>query len=650
MRPSEPRPAVPATALVGIAALRHAGSMLVRTLLLASFGLLMALPAQNSTRKIRGTPGDLAARAGSAVPWGSDVEQAIAAAKAQGKLVFWYVAAVDKSPMDRKPEIDRYLRGGPFSWPSTVELLRSKFVPVAATAEGELKKRYDLVRNRYIEPGYLVLDGTGKIVLRVDQITTLHPEWFEAPLRRLVQAPADGFPCAPALREAWQAYRAGDRAQAIELAEAVLGKAPAAAIAAEAHWLVGAALQRSGQKRDAVARWQQLGTALPDEPFAWKAALEAEGHGPFVHGFEDYLPLPAAALAKDPIDGTRLPGVYDEAALWQRSTAFLVAMDDGDGCVRDSTYDFGGTDSLPNVHAAVTCLVGEALLAASAKAARGELELAAPLRARLEALLARIHQNVRDDAWLAMSDRDEILWARAYALRFLAAWQRHRAADAASLQPELQRGVGALLALQPETGVWFHEYGNPFAIATALQALHGARACGVEVDQDRIDRGLRALAMNRTKEGGFTYGHTKRGEPKTSLEAAAGRMPLCELGLFLFGGSDQDKLLAAVQTGQRHHGLLAAVRKYDDHADQYGYGGFFFWFDLLARIEATRALVPSAARTELLAAQRQLLLELPEFDGCFVDSHELGRAYGTAMALLSFDALAMAGAADSGPR
>ena len=27
-------------------------------------------------------------------------------------------------------------------------------------------------------------------------------------------------------------------------------------------------------------------------------------------------------------------------------------------------------------------------------------------------------------------------------------------------------------------------------------------------------------------------------------------------------------------------------------------------------------------------------MALPEIDGCFVDSHEIGRCYGTAMALL----------------
>ena len=36
----------------------------------------------------------------------------------------------------------------------------------------------------------------------------------------------------------------------------------------------------------------------------------------------------------------------------------------------------------------------------------------------------------------------------------------------------------------------------------------------------------------------------------------------------------------------------------------------------------------------------ELVLDLPEFDGAFVDSHELGRSYGTARALLCLDGLA----------
>jgi len=600
----------------------------------------VSLPAQNSTKKIRNPLGELAARAGSAVPWRTDVAAALAEAKTNGKLVFWYVPSVARSPMDRKPEIDRYLRGGPFSWPSTIALLSNHFVPVAEVARGELQTKYGLVPRQFIEPGYLLLDGDGNAQLRVDQITTLHPEWFEAPLRRLAKQPADGFPGSPALREAWQAYRDGDPASAIEFADAVIGKAPADGVAAEAHWLAGAAACRDNRRRAALERWGTLTKLLPEQPLAWKAALEVEGYGPFSRGFEDYLPLPAAVLAAEPKDGTRAPGVYTENDLWQRSVAFLLAMDDGDGVVRDSIYDFGGTDGLPNVYAAVTCLVGEALLAAQTRVRGGELVLPQAQQDRLEAMLQRIMANVRTDAWLALSDRDEIVWARAYAVRFLAAWQAARAADKKALQPFVQNAAAALVALQPETGVWFHEYGNPFATATALQALSAARAAGAEVEQERVDRGLRALAMNRTEQGAFSYNQTQKGKPRATLEGAAGRMPLCELALFLFGASDQQRLQASASAGHRHHGLLAAVRKYDDHADQHGYGGFFFWYDMLGRVEATLRIEDEKVREPLMRAQRELVLDLPEFDACFVDSHELGRAYGTAMALLNLDALA----------
>ena len=88
-----------------------------------------------------------------------------------------------------------------------------------------------------------------------------------------------------------------------------------------------------------------------------------------------------------------------------------------------------------------------------------------------------------------------------------------------------------------------------------------------------------------------------------------------------------------------HHGLLAGVRKYDDHADEHGYGGFFFWFDMLGRTEALLTLPKGELRDRHAAAQRALLRSLPEIDGCFVDSHELGRAYGTAMALICLAAL-----------
>lgn len=617
--------------------------------LLAAALTFSSLAAQNSTRKIRREPSEQAARVGSAVRWHASLADALRASKDSGKPVFWFVPSVAGSPMDRKPEIDRYLRGGPFSWPSTVDLLNAHFECVDAVAEGELQVEYGLRRNEFIEPGYLLLDAAGAVTQKVDQVTTLHPQWFEAPLRRAVGQPSERFVCDALVHDAWQLYRGGDFAGVPAAVEALLSPARSPfretdhLAIAQARWLLGCALFRRGDVAAARAQWTELAqmTVAKDQtpsPLIAKAALELEGHGPFVHGFEDYLTLPAAVLRADPQDGSRAPaGVYDEAQLWQRCVQFLLGAHDGDGVYRDSTYDFGGTDSLPNVHAAVTCLAGMALLIADDKLRAGELELPAPQRARLGELLASIRRNAEAQTWLALSDQDEILWARAYALRFLAAWHARRPDDAAASRPALQNAAGALLALQPQTGVWFHEYGNPFAIATALQALHEAKGAGIDVDQQKIDRGLRALAQNRTAQGAFTYSHTRRGQPRASIEGAAGRMPLCELALHLFGASDQERLAAAIAAGFTHHGKLAAVRKYDDHADRLGYGGFFFWFDMLGRVEAVLQLQDAAARAQHLGAMRELVLLLPEFDGCFVDSHELGRVYGTAMALLCLD-------------
>lgn len=60
---------------------------------------------------------------------------------------------------------------------------------------------------------------------------------------------------------------------------------------------------------------------------------------------------------------------------------------------------------------------------------------------------------------------------------------------------------------------------------------------------------------------------------------------------------------------------------------------------MLGRAEAVAAVSDAEKRRTWTEQQKQLVLDLPEFDGCFVDSHELGRVYGSAMALLCLAAL-----------
>jgi hypothetical protein len=158
--------------------------------------------------------------------------------------------------------------------------------------------------------------------------------------------------------------------------------------------------------------------------------------------------------------------------------------------------------------------------------------------------------------------------------------------------------------------------------------LHEAKQAGADVPDAVIQRGAKALASTRDRKGIFAYGFPGRGG---AIEGAAGRMPLCELALQLWGFSKKEMVQASLDESFKHHDLLERIRKYDDHADAFQNGGFFFWYDQHGRALAARA--SDDARS--LARQKEIVLSTQEIDGCWVDSHELGRSYGTAMALLT---------------
>ncbi len=226
---------------------------------------------------------------------------------------------------------------------------------------------------------------------------------------------------------------------------------------------------------------------------------------------------------------------------------------------------------------------------------------------------------MRDESRIEEKDTDEIVWAHAYRLLYFAS-----AGDRAMME----RLVGKLGALQDRSGSWGHEYLNPFVTATVIHALAEARSAGAEVPDAMMRRGGDALASTRDGKGVFSYGFPGTGgDPR----GGAGRMPLCELGLLLAGRSTPERVAAAVRISLDHHALLERVRKYDDHADAFRNGGFFFWYD-----QYGRALAAAATKSaEALERQREIVLGTAEIDGCWVDSHELGRTYGTAMALLT---------------
>ena len=596
---------------------------------------------RNSTRKIRMTPSALTKQAGSAVNWEPDFDTAAQKSLETNKPIFWYVPTLRGTFMDRKSEIDRYMLSGPFSWPNIIEVINEHYIPVRSAPTKKQQADYQLVPYEFIEPGFLILKPDGKCETKVDRITTMHPQWFRGLITRSL-AQAQPIPTQPKLlATAWKQFKIGDyetAAQTSTLGDNEDTLPPNARC--ELGLLRGMANFRLGRQEEAKAIWLALSEKFPNEPLAWKAAAEAQGAGPFYRGFEVHTDLPKPAmLAGIKSKGSAAPSnTFTEKELWNHGTNFLLGMQDESGGFTDSDYDFGGTDSLPNVHVAITALAGMAMLEALQRPDCPER-----LQRRLPAAIKRAIEFTTDDSRINKIDRDEILWAYAFRLRFLSRClelpKTNLGVPLEELRLSQQKTVELLEGVQSRGGGWYHEYNNPFVTATALVALAEANTLGAKIDSTKIDKGLQSLLSDRFANGAFPYssGRRKRNNEGTEKDfaASAGRMPLCELGLFVWDKSNDTALNTAVKKSLDFHDNLDIALKYDDHTSTLAYGGFFFWYDMRARSETIRNLTDRNLRKRCAEIQKSLVMNLPELDGCFVDSHELGRVYGTAMALLS---------------
>ena len=546
--------------------------------------------------------------------------------------------------MDRKAEIDRYMLAGPFSWPTIIKTLNENAICLKAPPTKQQQQQFELSTYKFVEPGFVVLSSDGTKKFQVDELTTLQPVWLNQLIQKTIGLKETVDLYSTDVQSVWKLLADQQFADAAAQAKQDLSKPGLSnAQRAELELLFGMAFFRTGQHQQAIDIWKETGQRYPNQPLAWKAAAESQMIGPFTRGFETHCLLPPAAMTAGIASrGSTAPeNVYTQPQLQSRSTQFLLAMQRRDGSFRDSDYDFGGTDSLPNVHVAVTSLAGQALLAQYESRAKVSLDP----KKRLAGAVIAAAKFVSNDDNLNKRDRDELLWACAFRLRFLSACQQSTNPQivAASPNDQIPRIVDSLQTIQSRRGSWYHEYSNPFATATALLALAEASRAGHTVDADRIEKGSTALASQRFRDGVFPYGSDRGNQNRVANQsmktASAGRMPLCELALFQTGKSNNQKLEAAIEASFKHHSAMAKAYKYDDHTDSVNYGGFFFWYDMRARCEAIKHVADDHQRAKFVAQQRALIMALPEIDGCFVDSHELGRSYATSMALICFDLL-----------
>lgn len=528
-------------------------------------------------------------RRGKAVTPPADVlAEARRVAAEKKRLIFWYVPRVTGTHMNRAAVVDTYLRVIAFTDPDVVALVRDAFVPVRAMADRAVSRETDVRRFAFVEPGFVFMTADGKIVHKVDRIRTFTADlvldaMYEA-LGERERRPRFDDKTAVGRGRAHLAAGRMDEARN----EFVTSDDP------EALYHLGLIDYWSGDSDAMLDKFRLVMSRHPDSRWAWRAASnfveddDSLTKGPALHGFEPaFLPPAAEGL---------------EASA-KRAVEYLLRAQRDNGGWEDSRYVYcPDPQILPNVRVAITALAARALF---------EWRDVAP--DRIDVALRSADAYLDDERKMNRGHNEEI-YADAYRLMYYA-----RRGDVHAMNDI----VGELVRTQDRGGFWAHEYPNPFCTAAVVEALHQAREAGAAVDEAVLKKAAEGLKKTRGEGGRQAYASGRPSSPKDS----AARSAMCELALLRAGEATREDVAAALEAYWAHVEDLERVRVCDFHADG-ELGGFFFYHGVFHASEAARAIEGDVRRFV------EQVLAIPEPDGSFIDSHELGKSYGTAMALL----------------
>lgn len=337
----------------------------------------------------------------------------------------------------------------------------------------------------------------------------------------------------------------------------------------------------------------------------------------------------------------------------QRGVAFLVARQNKDGSWGSprSTKGLNIYAPVPGSHdafrAAVTALclmalieVGDASPAVQQAIARGEAWLIEKLprvrRAEPEALY-----NV---------------WTHAYGIRALVRLARLRPDDAHRRQRLLaliRDQVGFLERYESVDGGWgYYDFGahtqkpnshpTSFTTATALVALHEAKALGVHVPDRLVERAVATLQRQRNPDFTYLYSERLRWWPRADINrpgGSLGRSQAANLALRLWG--DDAVTDTVLQTWldrlfARNDWLGMGRKRPVPHESWFQVAAYFFYYGHYYAALCIEQLKPPD-RPHFQHQLAVLLLRLQEKDGSWWDFpfYDYHQPYGTAYALMS---------------
>jgi tetratricopeptide (TPR) repeat protein len=608
-------------------------------------------------------------------------QEALDKARAEGRPILLYLYRIDGRQMYRAPCLDNYMMNAIFTDPDVVGIVRRRFVAVRMLSNPSLPlgiRPPDAEVRGTLEPALVFVSTDGKVVHAADRIRTFNADWVAQLLRDVLRKVGAA---APAVQDPAELIAAGE----YERAREILSKRDDA----ESRYLLATVLRRlrdgegalaalkgidtpdaaveralvlykqgrldearkgfdeaisrkpsrlpealfhraclqfyAGDSGGAIDRFRELAREHGDSAFAWRGAAEFTNFkdttpdGPLSHYFFDPFWHPAEAYAGMgtttawPGGARPLPQVAARAVRW------LLLHQRANGGFDDTRYAFWDSPKiLPNVRMASTALAAAALL---------EWRDADP--ERIDRAVAAAERYIFDDANLARNENEEC-YAHAYRLVYLARKAGRDRDAGAHFARKIDEIVGRLGRIVTRDGWWAHEYPNAFATAAVVQALAAARDAGSQSAGDLIKRG--AAALQRSRGDGGVQPYSAGGERMSSAKDSSGRAPMCEAAIALGGLAPVSNVAAALKTYWEYYENQEKVRLCDFHTDG-ELGGFFFLHNMFHATEAVK-LLPKEERRKELARFREALLKLPELDGSFLDDHEIGKSYGTAMGLL----------------
>ncbi|HEX7900710.1 MAG TPA: acetylxylan esterase [Planctomycetota bacterium] len=548
------------------------------------------------------------------------LEKAKALAREQNRLILWYCPRVFGPHMTRAALLDGYAKVVYFTDPGLVDLVRAKFVPLRMLCDEKLGAQLGIQAPGFVEPGFVVLSPEGRVVKILDRLRVFNADGLRAQLVAVagdidVPKPLSlryagrhreilDLPCEP-IHKGLAMMALGD----LEGARAALEKEGSP----EALYHLAAIASWTG--RDPSGLWKKLVERHPESRWAWRAASnlvpgrDGLPGGPMAHQYEGFFVrtdgTPARRAVELLLRAQAPDGSWSDARYSYGWAKYMIKRRVSEGLLDPGYVSWPDQKLRPNVFVAVTALSALALDAWREQAPD-----------RIAVALARADAVLRDDARVVPGQCEEC-YAEMGRLLFFT-----KSGDLGRMNHVVRR----LAALQDVDGFWGHEYPSAFATAAVVHALVGARKAGAEVPEPLLQRAADALLKTRRDGGRQDYRH-EAGKPPSSEKNSAGRTAIAELALYECGRGSLANVAAGVDVFWKHQARLEAVRACDNHADE-ELAGFFYYYAVYHTLEAARALGEPGTRF------RDLVLPQQEADGSFVDSHELGKSYGTAMALL----------------